>query len=229
MMKGQFFTLAALILVIALISSAAVVSTVNQQNTYSVSREENLKHIFQNIHSETIKFLELYLACYTQGVTPPSVSNWTDAIIKTYSERGIQVNISISNLNPSKNWGSNPPYPNPGLSYVRDVRITIEVSDGYTSISETIICSITYYLNISSQATQKIITFTRRVNITDSTGNLLMDTVEGVDFANLINATTGSPLNCTYRGAGQYVVQTTYLINVTAISPFSGVEVRARG
>ncbi|MHA1594582.1 MAG: hypothetical protein ACTSXX_07525 [Candidatus Baldrarchaeia archaeon] len=230
MVRGQFFTLAALILVIALISSAAVVSTVNQQNAYSVNREEHLKHVFRNIHTETIKFLELYLACYTQGATTPSVNNWTRSIVETYSERGIQVNISISALSPFKNWTSSPPYPNPGLSCIQNVQVTIEASDGSTTISEIIFCSITYSLQISTQDNQKIITFTRRVNITDPAGNVIINVIEGVDFAKMdIVDSAGNPLNCTYRGAGQYIVQSSADINVQAVAPSSGVEVRASG
>ena len=253
MVKGQFFTLAALILVIALISSAAVTSTISQQNNYTVQHEENLHYIFQNIRSETIRFLELYLTYQTrlwaqqtpQG-NPPSVNDWIDSVVKTYSERGIHVFIELPDDSSIQNYldkdwntsgdgystiGGDPNDQNDRFRPILQVKIT--VSDGSTTISETFFCSITYELkdvNIINQITGVIsATFVRLIKIYDSAGNPVINIVEGVDFAERILA-DDDLVSYKYHGAGEYTINIgrsiSGTITITAISR-SGVIVKA--
>ena len=196
--KAQFFTLAAVILASALISSAFVISTITERS-YEHTESMQAKYIFEHIKSEYEKLLDFVLANYTQAYHNGQQQNytifieeWKRALIEEYSKRGIEIHIRMLNISiPLPMWNVSP-----ATSTISSI-INLTVSDGTATISDVLNLTITYNLTIYNVGGDVMITLIKIIN----------NEMEGVDFANMTVFINDNPYNVVYKGGGLYDVQ----------------------
>ena len=228
--RAQFYTMAVVIIAIALISTSIIILGV-RNNVKDVKVSEDIYFIFSNIKRETLERVELILANLTQAdksgtltdyleITKYYLDEWIECLRNEYENRGIKINLSYNSdqISYTRYWIGNIT-----TSILRAI-ISVQIEDEDVSIKQIVNATHIFRLYIGKveRVGGKLLV---EVNFTKIVG---YSNESSIDYATIyINDTLAN-----YVGGGVYRAELaftgsgTITIYVAATAP-SGVFVEA--